>query len=73
MIERESKQKSPARRFLFIFGLFMFVFYLALGIALIFWNGIPLQLEKTYRVVFGVFLISYALLRLVRLLQTRRD
>ena len=73
MIERENRQKSPARRFLFIFGLFMFAFYFVLGMAIIFWDGVPLHLEKSYRVVFGVFLIAYSFLRLVRILQTRKD
>lgn len=73
MMERENQQKSLAKRFLFIFGLFMFVFYFVLGMVIIFWNDIPVHLEKSYRVIFGIFLISYSLLRLVRTLQTRRD
>jgi hypothetical protein len=67
------EQKSPFKRFLFVFGIFMFAFYLVGGLLLIFWDSVPIHLEKPYRVVFGLFLLSYALLRLVRTLQKPRD
>jgi len=73
MFNSENQQKSPQKRFLLILGSVMFVFYLALGLALIFWNDIPLTLNKTYRVALGCFLILYAFLRLLRVLQTKRD
>lgn len=67
------KQKSLAKRFLFILGLLLFSFYLALGLAMIFWNEIPITLSKNYRLVFGVSLIVYAFFRFIRLLQAKRD
>lgn len=73
MLRRENQQKSPQKRFLFILGSVMFVFYFILGLAIIFWEDIPLNLDKTYRIVFGSFLIIYSFLRLIRLVQTRRD
>lgn len=73
MLKRENQQKSPQKRFLFILGSVMFVFYFILGLAIIFWEDIPLNLDKTYRIVFGSFLIIYSFLRLIRLVQTRRD
>ena len=73
MLRRQNQQKSPQKRFLFILGSVMFVFYFILGLAIIFWEEIPLNLDKTYRIVFGSFLIIYSFLRLIRLVQTRRD
>lgn len=73
MLRRENQQKSPQKRFLFILGSVMFVFYFILGLTIIFWEDIPLNLDKTYRIVFGSFLIIYSFLRLIRLVQTRRD
>lgn len=73
MLKRENQQKSPQKRFLFILGSVMFVFYFVLGLTIIFWEDIPLELSKTYRIVFGSFLIMYSFLRMVRLIQTRRE
>lgn len=63
------KQKSLQQRFLFFVGLVMLLFYLFLGIFLIFWEDIPFEIEKTYRILFGVLLIVYAVLRFGRLLK----
>lgn len=73
MLKRQNQQKSPQKRFLFILGSVMFVFYFVLGLTIIFWEDIPLELSKTYRIVFGSFLIMYSFLRMVRLIQTRRE
>jgi len=73
MFKRENQQKSPQKRFLFILGSVMFVFYFVLGLTILFWEDIPLNLSRTYRIVFGSFLIMYSFLRMVRLIQTRRD
>jgi hypothetical protein len=61
------KQKSPQQRFLFIFGLIILLFYLALGVLLIFWKDIPFDIKPTYRIVFGLLLIVYAIIRFFRL------
>jgi hypothetical protein len=61
------RQKSPQQRFLFIFGLIILFFYFALGILLIFWKDIPFEIKPTYRVLFGILLIGYAILRFYRL------
>lgn len=73
MFKRQNQQKSPQKRFLFILGSVMFVFYFVLGLTILFWEDIPLDLSRTYRIVFGSFLIIYSFLRMVRLIQTRRD
>ncbi|RQO79654.1 hypothetical protein DBR40_01455 [Pedobacter sp. KBW01] len=68
------KQKSPKQRFLLILGLIMFVFYLILGIAFIFYEPIALRLNTipTWgRIAIGIFLIIYAFVRLLSL--GRRD
>jgi hypothetical protein len=61
------KQKSPQQRFLFIFGLIILLFYLALGVLLIVWKDIPFDIKPTYRIVFGLLLIVYAIIRFFRL------
>ncbi len=70
LVKRDSnndRQKSPVKRFLSILGLFMFGLYLVLGLVIIFWDQIPLALNKTYRVLFGLLLIIYSFIRFVRL------
>jgi len=63
------KQKSPQQRFLLILGLVMLSLYLVLGVLLIFWKDIPFDIMPTYRVLFGVLLIAYAILRFYRLIK----
>ncbi len=68
------KQKSPKQRFLLILGLVMFVFYIALGLAFMFYEPIALRLPAIPnwgRIVIGIFLIIYAFIRLLSL--GRRD
>jgi len=65
------KQKSPQQRFLFILGLVMLLLYFALGTLLIFWKEIPFDITPTYRVLFGVMLIAYAILRFYRLIKQK--
>ncbi|MBE8714174.1 hypothetical protein C4F49_10815 [Sphingobacterium sp. KB22] len=63
------RQKSPSKRFLSILGLCMFAFYFILGLLIIFWKGFPLQIDPTYRTLFGVLLIVYSFMRFARLWQ----
>jgi hypothetical protein len=63
------RQKSPQQRFLFILGLVFFILYLALGVYLIFWKDIPFDIKPLYRVLFGVLLIVYAIIRFMRLIK----
>lgn len=67
------KQKSPQQRFLFILGVVMFSMYLALGIALIFWKSIPFEIQPTYRILFGLLLIVYAVIRFFRLMNQKNN
>jgi hypothetical protein len=68
--EEQNKQKSPAKRFLFILGLGMFALYFALGVAIIFWKDFPIDLSFEYRLAFAILLIAYSFIRFVRLLRS---
>lgn len=65
------RQKSSNRRFLSVLGLFMFAFYFGLGMLIIFWKEFPLEIDNTYRVLFGLFIVVYSFFRFVRLWQNR--
>ncbi len=67
------KQKSPQQRFLFVLGLLFFLIYLALGLIIIFWKTIPLNISYHGRLAFGALLIIYAFIRFVRLLKRNRE
>ena len=75
MLRRESTderiQKSPKGRFLHILGILFFAIYFILGLAVIFWDKFPIQMESTYRIAFGILLIVYSFLRFIRLLQNK--
>ena len=68
---QEKIQKSPAKRFLFILGLGMFMLYFVLGVIIMFWKDFPIDLSQGYRIAFGVLLIGYSFLRFVRLLRSQ--
>lgn len=65
------KQKSPQQRFLFILGLVMLTMYFALGVLMIFWKDIPFEIAPTYRILFGILLIGYAIIRFYRLINQK--
>ena len=48
------RQKSPTKRFLSILGLAMFAFYFILGVLIIFWDKFPLNIDPTYKNMFGI-------------------
>lgn len=62
-------QKSPTQRFLSILGLFMFLFYFVLGLAIILWKDIPLDIDSNFKNLFGGLLIVYSFMRFARLWQ----
>lgn len=67
----QNRQKSPTKRFLSVLGLFMFGFYFVLGLVIIFWKNMPLEMDKNLRIMFGALLIIYSFFRFVRLWQNR--
>ena len=60
------KKKSPKERFLLVIGLLFFLVYLVLGLAVIFWQELPLAMEFKYRIALGVLLIVYSIIRFQR-------
>jgi uncharacterized membrane protein (DUF485 family) len=67
------RQKSPAKRFLLILGVVMLIVYFCLGIAIIFWENIPLQMDKAWRIAFAILLIAYAFFRFTRLIKEQQN
>jgi hypothetical protein len=63
------KQKSLKRRFLLILGIVTFTCVLVLGLMVIFWQDMPVQLTDTQRKLFGGLIILYSILRFSRLLK----
>jgi hypothetical protein len=63
------KQKSLKRRFLLILGIVTFIGFVVLGVMVMFWQDLPLQLTDTYRKLFGGMIILYSILRFSRLLK----
>ncbi|MBA9073848.1 uncharacterized membrane protein (DUF485 family) [Flavobacterium gossypii] len=59
-------QKSLIERFLLILGILFFLMYFVLGIAIIFWQNMPIDMPQSYRVAFGLLLIVYSFFRFVR-------
>lgn len=70
---QKRRQKSPAKRFLSILGLFMFGLYFCLGLVIIFWTDFPIEMSPVYRVLFGLLLIVYSFIRFARLWKNRVD
>lgn len=68
-INFDDKQKSLKRRFLLILGIITFTGFFALGIMVIFWQEMPVQLTDTQRKLFGGLIILYSILRFSRLLK----
>jgi cytochrome c biogenesis protein CcdA len=67
------KQKSPQRRFLFILGAAFFVVVILLGVMIMFWKKLPLDLSQTQRYTFGGLFILYGILRFIRIIRTDTD
>ena len=60
------QEKSLKERFLLVIGMLFFLIYLTLGLAIIFWDKLPLSLPYNFRIAFGVILIVYSFLRFIR-------
>jgi hypothetical protein len=63
------KQKSLKRRFLLILGIVTLLCIVGLGLMLMFWQDIPVELTNTQRKLFGGLIILYGILRFSRLLK----
>lgn len=62
------KQKPLKERFLFILGLITFICFVGLGLMVMFWKKLPLNLSANQKYLFGIVIIVYAILRFSRLL-----
>ncbi len=60
------QKKSPQQRFLLVIGILFLLIYLILGIIIIFWESFPIDMERKYRIAFGVLLIVYSGIRFTR-------
>lgn len=67
------RQKSPAKRFLLILGVVMLLVYFFLGIALILWDDIPLEIDKEWRIAFAILLFVYSIFRFTRLINQQQQ
>lgn len=61
------KQKSLKERFLLFIGMLFFLCYLILGLMIIFWKAIPLNISQNSRYALGILLIIYSFIRFLRL------
>ena len=66
-IFKNYKQKSLSQRFLFVLGLVFLLLYVFLAITLFVWKTMPVEISYSRRVILGVILIVYALIRFYRL------
>ena len=73
MLFNNKEQKSPARRFLLILGVMGFICVITLAVMVMFWESMLPNLTKTQRIVFGLVLVGYGVLRFSRLLKKKPD
>jgi uncharacterized membrane protein (DUF485 family) len=71
-IYRSMQEKSLKERFLLVIGVLFFVLYLILGLLIIFMNNFPLDMKLGYRIAFGMLLITYGFIRLIRLINDNK-
>ncbi|MCL9806702.1 hypothetical protein NAT51_14305 [Flavobacterium amniphilum] len=63
------EKKSLKERFLLVIGILFFLVYLSMGLAIIFWEKLPLKMPYNYRMGLGIVIIVYAFLRFIRFFQ----
>ncbi|UYW00629.1 hypothetical protein K5I29_08765 [Flavobacterium agricola] len=61
------KQKSPLQRFLFVLNLIFLILYVFMAVVLFVWKTMPVEIPYKSRVILGVILIIYAIIRFYRL------
>ncbi len=65
------KEKPLKERFLLILGLVTFLCFVGLGLMIMFWNRLPLNMTAVQKYLFGSVIIIYAIIRFSRLLTKR--
>ncbi|PXY40107.1 hypothetical protein DMB65_13655 [Flavobacterium cheongpyeongense] len=66
-------KKSLKERFLLVLGILFFLIYLVLGLMIMFWDMLPLNMDPLYRYAFGVLLIVYSAIRFLRLINSNTE
>ncbi len=67
MLDRLNFKEKPLKeRFLLILGLTTFVCFVGLGLMVMFWDKLPLNMSNTQRYLFGAVIIIYSVLRFSR-------
>ncbi|SEA59051.1 hypothetical protein SAMN05443667_1069 [Flavobacterium gillisiae] len=67
-IFKNIQEKSLKERFLLVLAILFFMFYLVLGLFIIFMKEFPLDMAMGYRIAFGILLIVYSIVRGVRII-----
>jgi len=67
------KQKSLKRRFLLILGVTVFVCVTGMGLMIMFWTKLNLNLSSTQRLMVGGLFIAYGILRFTRIFKKQPD
>ncbi|MNQ59359.1 hypothetical protein D3C85_735960 [compost metagenome] len=67
------QKKSLKERFLLVLGILFFLIYLMLGLMIMFWKKLPLDMEPKYRYAFGGLLIVYSAVRFLRLINSNAE
>lgn len=67
-IFKNIQKKSLKERFLLVLAILFFMFYLVLGLFIIFMKEFPLDMAMGYRIAFGILLIVYSIVRGVRII-----
>jgi cytochrome c biogenesis protein CcdA len=73
MLFDDKRQKSLKRRFLLILGVTTLLAVFALGLMVIFWDSMLPNISKTQRIIIGLVLIGYGILRFSRILKKEPD
>jgi len=67
------QKKSLKERFLLVLGIMFFLIYLVLGLMIMFWKKLALDMEPKYRYAFGGLLIVYSGIRFLRLINSNAE
>ena len=70
---KDFQKKSLKERFLLVIGMTVFLAYLILGLIFIFWKSMPIAMQPTYRIAFGVLLIVYSFIRFFRIFNSSNE
>lgn len=63
------KEKSLSQRFFFILGIIFLLLYFILGSFFILVENLPFDIPYTNRVIFGIILIVYSIIRFFRIIK----